>query len=63
MCIRDRCSSGEKRPLVVLPQSSLKELVDVVTVEGVHFMPEERCIIGKTKAPELVRKLQEHLSL
>ncbi len=31
------------------------------TVDGCHFIPEERCILGERKAPELVRELSLRL--
>ena len=36
---------------------------EVVTVEGVHFLPEERCIVGSERAPDLVKALMAHLSI
>ncbi len=33
----------------------------IVSIDGVHFLPEDRCIIGKEKAPELVERLGEYL--
>ncbi len=34
---------------------------DVIEVEGVHFLPEDRCIIGRNKAADLVEQLSEYL--
>ena len=34
---------------------------DLIEIEGVHFLPEFRCIIGDRKAPELVQRLSEQL--
>jgi hypothetical protein len=31
--------------------------LQVVTLEGVHFLPEERCIIGRERVGELVDAL------
>ena len=36
---------------------------DVIDIDGVHFLPEFRCILGDRKAPELVQRLREHLDL
>jgi|GEM_PF-6131556 len=33
---------------------------DVIEVEGVHFLPEDRCIIGRNKAADLVEQLSEY---
>ena len=30
---------------------------EVITIDGVHFLPEERCILGQEKAPELAEQL------
>ena len=35
--------------------------LDVVTLEGVHFLPEDECIIGKKRVHELVAALQDRL--
>ncbi|MFT7473997.1 MAG: amino acid adenylation domain-containing protein [Verrucomicrobiales bacterium] len=34
---------------------------EVIEIEGVHFLPEDRCVIGQNKAPTLVEKLGQHL--
>ena len=34
---------------------------EVVPLEGTHFLPEEQCIIGPTRAPELVAELERRL--
>ena len=36
---------------------------ELITIEGVHYMPEEQCIIGRRKAPELVGQLRKILDL
>ncbi len=36
---------------------------EVVTIEGVHFLPEDQCIIGFERAPELVERLTEIMDL
>ena len=37
--------------------------VEVITIDGVHFLPEDRCIIGVNRAAELVTRLEDHLDL
>ena len=36
---------------------------EVIEIDGVHFLPEERCIIGPERVGELVEKLEGHLDL
>jgi len=47
--------------LTVDPWLSLVPQLDVVTIEGVHFLPDERCIIGPNKVGELVEALGARL--
>ena len=35
--------------------------LEVITVDGAHFLPEERCILGPEKAPDLVKALVAQL--
>jgi len=37
--------------------------LDVVTVTGVHFLPEDECIIGRNRVHELVAALHARLSM
>ncbi|RZV47470.1 MAG: amino acid adenylation domain-containing protein [Acidimicrobiales bacterium] len=47
--------------LTVDPWRSLVPQLDVVTIEGVHYLPDERCIIGPNKVGELVEALSARL--
>ena len=37
--------------------------IDVVEIDGVHFLPEDRCILGKNRARALVGELEARLDL
>lgn len=47
------------------PWTELQAAADMpfesVEIEGVHFLPEDRCIMGVNKAPEFVRQIRGYL--